>query len=75
MTYSIGLGNQKVGFIGAGKISQAIATGMMNKGWYWMQETDERPMDRQCRVGVRDGGWKLVVNLDCETEIMGVVTC
>lgn len=32
VTYSIGLGNQKVGFIGAGKISQAIATGMMNKG-------------------------------------------
>ncbi|XP_043234607.1 pyrroline-5-carboxylate reductase 3-like [Amphibalanus amphitrite] len=32
VTYSIGLGNQKVGFIGAGKISQAIASGMMNKG-------------------------------------------
>ncbi|XP_037074257.1 pyrroline-5-carboxylate reductase 3-like [Pollicipes pollicipes] len=32
VTYSIGLGSQKVGFIGAGKIAQAIATGMMNKG-------------------------------------------
>ncbi|XP_043213897.1 uncharacterized protein LOC122377662 [Amphibalanus amphitrite] len=32
VTYSIGLGNRKVGFLGAGQIAQAIAQGMLEQG-------------------------------------------